>query len=126
MAHSQPRIITFSAESDLSALQYTFVKLGTAKHQVDAAGANGRAIGILMNAPVAGGVAEVAINGGGAKLKVSETVALGKLLTSTSGGLGEVADAAGEWCAAIAFEDGVANDVIGVEVIQMNAHASDA
>lgn len=126
MSHSNPRMLSFTASGDLSALQYTFVKFGATKDLVAACGANERAIGILMNAPASGQVAEVALPGGGAYLKVNESVALGKLLTSTSGGLGEVADAAGEWCGALAYQDGVQNDVIAVEVIATQAQASDA
>ena len=126
MSHSKPRLYSFKAGADLSALQYTFVKFGSAKDTVAACGANERAIGILMNAPASGERAEVALPGGGAYLKINETVALGKLLTSTSGGLGEVADGADEWCGAIAYQDGVQNDVIAVEVLAQHASASDA
>lgn len=124
---SSPRIASFVASADLSSLQYTFVKFGSTRDKVAACGANERAIGILQNAPTSGQEAEVALPGGGAKLKVSEAVSLGKMLTSTSGGKGEVADAAGEWVGAIAYEAGAADgDVIGVEVTGFQAHASDA
>ena len=124
---STPRIVTYIAAADLSALKNTFVKFGATRDKVDACGANERAIGILQNDPDNGEVAEVALPGGGAKLKVSEAVALGKMLTSTAAGKGEVADAAGEWVGAIAYEIGAAdNDVIGVEVTGFEAHSSDA
>ncbi len=125
-ASSTPRIKTFKAGGTIPA--FSFVKFDTAKDTVVVCGANERAIGIHMgSASIAEGErAEVALPGGGAKLLVSETIALGKLLTSTATGKGEVADAAGEFCAAIAHEDGVANDIIGVEVIAMQAVASDA
>lgn len=126
MSHSDPRIYSFVAGANLSALQYTFVKFGADNKTVAACGANERAIGILMNKPLLGERAEVALPGGGAYLKVNENIALGKLLTSTAGGLGEVADAAGEWCGAIAYQAGVQNDVIAVEVIATQAQASDA
>ena len=60
------------------------------------------------------------------ELKVSEAVALGKMITCGAAGKGEVADAAGEWVGAIAYEIGAAdNDVIGVEVTGFEAHSSD-
>lgn len=126
MSYPQPNLKAFKAGADLSAKQYHFVKFDTTKDTVVACAGNERAIGILMNKPIQGEAAEVAIIGGGAKLKISEAVGLGKLLTSTAAGQGEVADAAGEWCAALAFEDGVTNDVIAVMVIATQAQASDA
>lgn len=126
-ASSEPRIVSFTAGEDLSSKEYHFVKFGSSKSEVVAAGANERAIGIVQNAAENGEVAEVALPGGGGKLKVSGAVSLGKMLTSTSAGKGEVADAAGEWVAAIAYESADADgDVIGVEVTGFTAHASDA
>lgn len=126
VSHSEPRIKGFLAAADLRLYQYCFVKLSTDGQHVTYAGANERACGILMNAPNSGEPAEVALPGGGALLKINENVSIGKLLTSTSGALGEVADAAGEFCGAIAYDGGVQNDVISVEVIACQAQASDA
>ncbi len=70
-ASSEPRIVSYTAEIDLSDYQYRFVKLGTTKKLVDISGANGRAIGILQNAPDIGEASEVALTGGGAKLKMN-------------------------------------------------------
>lgn len=125
-ASSQPRIKALRGSGVIPA--YSFVKFHTDKETVITCGANERAIGIAQNsaASVDGDIIEVAFPGGGAKLKVAETVALGKMLTSTAGALGEVADAAGEWVAAVAYEDGVVNDIIGVEVVLFQAVASDA
>lgn len=124
-SRSQARFKTFTAGEDLSSKQYTFVKFGSDNETVLSCAANERAIGILQNDPTSGGAAEVALPGGGANLKVSEAVSLGNLLTSTAAGLGEVADAAGEWCGALAYDSGVANDVIYVEVIATQAQASE-
>lgn len=123
---STPRIITLKAEGAI--LAYSFVKFGTTKGLVDQCGANERAIGIaqISSDAEAGDFIDIAIQGGGALLTVSETVALGKVLTSTATGIGEVADAADEWIGAMAMEDGVVSDVIGVEVIAGFASASDA
>ena len=121
----QPIIKGFRAGADLSAKQYHFVKIGTSDDQVVAAGANEKTVGILMNAPASGELAEVAV-GGGALLKINEAVDALKLLTPTSGALGEVCDAADEWCGAIAMEGGAQNDVIEVEVAKFYASKSDA
>ena len=125
-SYAQPNLKTYKAGADLRAKQYHFVKFGATKDVVVACAANERAIGILMNQPNSNEAAEIALPGAGALLKVSEVVALGKLLTSTAAGQGEVADAAGEFCGAMAYEDGVADDVIFVMVIATQAQASDA
>ena len=123
---STPKTYTYEAEGAITA--FTFVKFGTTKNQVKQCGANERAIGIYYGSDDAadGEKVSVALPGGGALLQVNETVALGKMLTSTAAGLGEVADAAGEWVGALAYESGVQNDIIGVEVVAFTAHASDA
>jgi hypothetical protein len=124
-SYHKPNVKGFIAGEDLSAKQYHFVKLSDEKTVV-AAAANERAIGILLNKPTSGQGAEVALPGGGAKLKLAEAVTVGKLLTSTATGQGEIADAAGEWCAAMAHQGGAEGDIIAVMVIAMNAHDSDA
>ena len=119
-------IRSYKAAADLSSYQYHFVYL-TADNTVNVCGANGKAKGILLNKPdAAGKPAEVACPGSSAKLKINETVAVGKFLTSTATGLGEVVDAAGEFCGAIANQAGVQNDIIEVDVAAFTAHASDA
>lgn len=124
-SHNEPRMKALKIDSAVT--QYYFVKFGTDSEHVALAGANERAIAIAAEAgTTAEDQIDVYLPGGGGLLKVNETVALGKLLTSTAGGLGEVADAAGEWVGAIAWKAGVQNDVIPVEVIQMQAQASDA
>lgn len=125
-SYQEPRIKTFIAGADLSAKKNTFVMFGSNEKLVVSATLNARTIGILMNAPLAGEPAEVALPGGGALLKLAEAAALGKLLTSTATGTGEIADAAGEWVGAMAYEGGTTGDVIYVEVIAMQAQASDA
>jgi len=125
-SHSEPRIQTFLAEIDLSALKNRFMTSGTANNQVTTAGLNAKTVGILMNDPKINGFAEVALPGGGAKLKISETVARLKYLTSDANGQGEVADASGEHVGAIAAENGVSADVIAVEVTSFEASSSDA
>ena len=128
-AHSEPKIYAFYAGEDLSSKQYCFVKFDstdTSSKTVLGAGANEKTMGILQNAPASGEIAEVAIVGGGAKLKINEAISAGDLLTPTSGSLGEQVDAADEWCGAIAAHDGVQNDVIAVEVVGYYSSKSDA
>lgn len=108
-------------------LAYSFVKLN-ASGELAQCGANEKHIGIAQgNVDYAiGDVAEVALIGGGAELKITETVAVQKYLTPTSTGLGEVVDAANEVVGAIAMESGVANQIIAVEVVHFVATATDA
>jgi hypothetical protein len=124
---SEMRIKTFKADRDLSSYQYRLVKIGTDEKHIDYCGANGRSIGVLLNKPDAAEEdAEIALIGGGGLLAINETVTAGKYLTSTSTGLGEVVDAAGEHISAIAMDDGVQNDVIAVELTCGEAYESDA
>lgn len=114
---SQPRLKSYKAGGAIN--PYCFVKFGADNQTVVACGANEKAIGIFMGnvAAASGDHIDVALPGGGAKLKVSEAVALGDNLTSIAAGQGEVADADGEWVGAIAYEVGATNDIIGVEVV---------
>jgi len=123
---TQPQITTFKAGGAINA--YRFVTISSAG-EVTECGANGKAIGISQNSSsvASGEFVEVALPGGGAKLTVSEACAVNKFLTSTSVGKGEIVDAAGEYCGAIAFEAGAADgDIIGVRVVAFTAVASDA
>lgn len=125
--HSRPRLRTFKAEGVIR--PYRAVKWGTADDQMLECDANEKAMGIYQGESdlAAGDFGEIAIQGGGALLEVSETVAKGKYLTPTADGIGEVVDAAGEFYNAIAQEAGSANDIIGVEVVgATEAHSSDA
>lgn len=124
--YSSNPVRSYSAAADLSSYQYRFVKMN-GDNEVTYSTANAKTVGILMNKPdAAGKPAEVYGPGSYAKLKINETVAVGNLLTSTATGLGEVVDAAGEFCGAIAMQAGVQNDVIEVMVVAFTAHASDA
>ena len=115
-SYSEPRKKAFKADGAI--VQYTFVKGGSDKEHVAACEANEKAIGIAASAASAAeDVLEVFLFGGGGLLKLNETVVFGDSLTSTATGLGEVADADLEWCAAIAMQAGVQNDVIYVELV---------
>lgn len=122
-----PIIKAFLAEGDLSTKQYYFVKYGADNKHVVIAGLNEKTIGILMNAPEAGQVAEIAMKGGGGLLKLGEaSLSAGDLLTPTAAGVGEQADAADEWVGAELCEDGTTNDVKEVFVTGYYASKSDA
>lgn len=77
--------VSLVAGADLSAKQYTFVKMsGTGV--VGAAAATDVCIGVLQNAPTSGKTAEVAIDGV-TKLKASAAISAGALVGVTSTGL---------------------------------------
>ena len=82
-------LVTKVAGADLSALQFTFVKLDTDTNKVvanaDPAVAN---FGILQNAPALGEPALIAIQGSGALLKASAAITAGAYVAATTGGAG--------------------------------------
>lgn len=123
---SQPKVRNYKAGGVIT--NYTFVKFGADKDTVVQCGQNERAIGVYNGEAdaVENDFVGVCLPGGGARLKVDETVGLGKMITSKSTGLGEVVDAAGEWVGALGYEDGVQSDIIAVEVVGFEAVASDA
>lgn len=114
---SKPRLRNFQSEGVIR--PYRAVKWGTADGEMLECDANQKGMGIYQGEETlaAGDFGEIAIQGGGGLLEVSETVAKGKFLTPTADGIGEVVDAAGEFYNAIAQESGVSGDIIGVEVI---------
>lgn len=56
--------VTLVAGADLSALQYTFVKINSSGQAVACASATDIPVGVLQNAPISGQEAEVLIVGG--------------------------------------------------------------
>lgn len=121
---NKPRLASFKAGSDLSSKQFTFVKL-TAEDTVDSQSSKGGAvIGILMNAPLAGDFAEVAMAGGGAKLKIGTGgCSLMDNLISATDGSGIIGDAAGQRVGAQALNTAVVGDVISVDVVSYESQA---
>ncbi len=81
--------ITRVAGADLSALQYTFVKLSTTDTVVTCTAATDIPIGVLQNAPTSGQEAEILIVGG-TKLVAGATIAIGNTLGTTSAGAASV------------------------------------
>ena len=79
--------VTLVAGADLSALQYTFVKLNSSGQAVAVSAATDVAIGVLQNKPTSGQEAEVLIVGG-TKIVASASATLGTALNigTTSAG----------------------------------------
>lgn len=71
--------VTLVAGADLSALQYTFVKLNSSGEAIAVAAATDVPIGVLQNAPTSGQEAEVLVVGG-TKLVASASATLGTAL----------------------------------------------
>lgn len=109
-SYVQPSVKVFTSNSDLSAKQFHFVKLVSGTN-IAQSGAAEKAIGVVMNKPAVNDDAEVAHLGGGALVKLAGTVAAGDSIKSDANGAG-VLGVSGDWCPAIAFEAGVAGDVI--------------
>ena len=77
--------VTLVAGADLSAKQYTFVKLDSSGQAVAAAAATDIPCGVLQNAPTSGQEAEVLIVGG-TKLVAGAAIAEGAQIGTTSAG----------------------------------------
>ncbi len=118
---------TFKAYADLSSYQYHFVSLSSAGI-VNLSSANGRTIGILQNMPDAAGEQAIVRVLGVSKLVSGEAIERGTMITSTSAGHGEEADAASEWVSAIALETSSATDgdFMTVLIRRFDSYASDA
>lgn len=111
-------MLTFKAEADLSTKQFCFVKFGSTDEYVAlCATAGEKAIGILMNAPAAGELAEVAIMGAGAKVKIGATITRGGELSVTVTTGAAKAAVATEYVSAIAMASGVSGDIIPVQLL---------
>jgi hypothetical protein len=118
MSHFQPNMQTFRSPNDLSTRQFCFVKMGAANDEVVLCTVAGEiAVGVLMNAPAAGELAEVAMFGSGAKVKCSGVVARGAQISVTvTTGQGKAALAT-EQVVALALETAAAGDIIPVQLL---------
>lgn len=77
--------ITLVAGADLSAKQYTFVKLNASGQAVAAAAATDIPIGVLQNAPTSGVEAEVLVSGG-TKIVAGAAIGEGALIGTSATG----------------------------------------
>ena len=118
-SYPDPKIKAFLANADLSSYKFCFVKIETDEQHINVCGTKGeQSVGILMNAPdAAGKIAEVAIPGGGALLKLGGTVSAMEQIITSASATGIVPDAAGQAIMAQALDDGVLGDVIAVNVV---------
>jgi hypothetical protein len=78
--------VSIDAGADLSALQFTALKMGTGRAVISAAAATAPIIGILQNKPTSGRAAEVAIGGISKALAGAAGWTSGDKLTATTGG----------------------------------------
>lgn len=114
-------MVGFKAGADLSAKQYTFVKFGSADDTMVGSGAGEATDGIIQDAPASGEYGAVALQGGGAKLKLGGTVTRGQYLKSDANGAGVAVAADKDVYGAKAAASGVLGDIIAVEVVTGNA-----
>jgi hypothetical protein len=123
---STPRIVAFIADASITKGKAVKVASGYSNGHVRVAAANtDRCIGIIQNTPEASGqVAEVALQGGGAKGLLGEACSAGEDLVAHTDGTLVKANAEGDEIIARAVEGGASGDLIAVEVIHMTAHAS--
>ncbi len=115
---SAPKIYAFSSASAIT--KGKAVKSGSATDDnavVVAAAKTDLSIGIIQNTSAAGGIAEVALPGGGGKALLGGTVAVGDKLAPTTDGTLIATTTAGDNYIAVAMQDGVVGDVIGVEIV---------
>jgi len=77
--------VTLVAAADLSAKQYTFVKLNSSGEAAAASAATDIPIGVLQNAPTAGAEAEVLVVGG-TKIVAGAAIAEGAQIGTSSAG----------------------------------------
>jgi len=77
--------VTLVAAADLSALQYTFVKLNASGQAAAAAAATDIPIGVLQNAPTSGQEAEVLVVGG-TKIVAGAAIGEGALVGTSATG----------------------------------------
>lgn len=91
-------ISSYDVDGDLSALEYCFVELDTARNRAVKAYAGGLAVGVLCNAPVEtvtssefSRVAQVQYKGKALIKAGGSGLAVGNLVTPGTGGVGDVA-----------------------------------
>ena len=117
-----PKIQAFTAGADLSTHQYKLVKFDSTNNSVILCGNAEKPIGVLMNAPASGDLAEVALQGG-AKVKIGTTMStLGGSIASAANGVARAA-VAGEWAIGTQQDSGVSGDIIPIiiDLHQLNA-----
>lgn len=102
---------TLEAGADLSALQYTFVKLNTAGRVVAATTAGEKVIGVLFNAPRAGQACEI-VHHGIVPVKANAAIATTGLIMTSATGKAVTAATTGSTIVGYALETAAAADEI--------------
>jgi hypothetical protein len=122
---STPRIQVYKADAAIA--KGKAVKIGSDREHVAVCSANtDKAIGILQSASTAAeDLVEVALQGGGAKALIGETISAGAYLVAHTDGTLVKPNAAGDHVCAMAMEDAVANDLAAVEVVMLEAQGSE-
>lgn len=109
----QPKIQAFKAGADLTTHQYKLVKFGADNDTIVLCGNAEKPLGVLMNNPNTGELAEIAVQGG-AKVKIATTMStLGGSVASAANGVGRAA-VAGEWAIGSQQDAGVSGDIIPI------------
>lgn len=109
------KAISVDAGADLSALQFTAVKMGTNRVAVSATDASEAILGILLNKPTSGQAAEVAISGQG-KATAGGTISSGDKVTATTGGKLITTTTDHNHYIGMALSDAVANDLFDLNI----------
>lgn len=124
-SHSKPRILSFKADGAIA--KGAAVKIGSDNDHVAACSANtDSAIGICQNTvSAAEEIAEIALQGGGAKAKAGEAITAGKLLVPGASGSMFQTNASGDSVIGMALESAASGDLFAVEVIRSVATAAD-
>lgn len=118
----QSKIQAFKAGADLTTHQYKLVKFGADNDTIVLCGNAEKPLGVLMNNPNTGEIAEIAVQGG-AKVKIGTTMStLGGSVASAANGVGRAA-VAGEWAIGTQQDAGVSGDLIPIiiDLHQLNA-----
>jgi hypothetical protein len=120
MAYVQGGRKTFKAGGDLSALQYTGVKLNSSGNAIAATAATDKVIGFVQNAPATNDSADVALrnSGGTFKAKAGGTIAVGDLLTIDASGRVITTTTAANEVVGRAIEAAVVNQITEVLAAQ--------
>lgn len=123
---SELRVLTFVADASVTKGKAVAVASGLTNGHVVLGSANTqRCIGIAQNtAEASGSLVEVAIQGGGAKGLLGETVSAGEDLVSHTDGSLVKPNASADEIIARAVEGGVSGDLVAVEVYYAKALAS--
>lgn len=122
-SYNVSNIVSFKADAAIAA--YSAVKAGSDSKHVAVGSANtSKCIGIAMSAATAAeDVIEVAVVGGGCKVKLGENVSFGDMLVSHTDGTLVIKNSAGDRIVAMAMEDGSSGDVICAQVVIGEAQA---